>query len=86
MMFSYNFRYHSTIITSPFELLFGIKAHTPSFPAQDVQKLHYAERLQILQHTRQIVQQHTADKGELYPMKKIGDLVLFSKHNFLGKK
>ena len=71
MMFSYNTSYHSTIMTTPFELLFGMKARTPSFPSQDVQHLHYgesfaAERLQILKQARLIAQQHTADKGEDY--------------------
>ena len=88
------------MMTTPFELLFGIKARTPSFPSQDVQHLHYgesfaAEQLQILQQAQLIVQQHTADKGENYKQKfdknalphnfKVGDLVLFSEYNFLGK-
>ena len=100
MMFSYNTSYHSTIMTTPFELLFGMKARTPSFPSQDVQRLHYgesyaAERLQILKQARLIAQQHTADKGEEYKAQfdkkavphdfKIGDLVLYSEYNFLGK-
>ena len=100
MMFSYNTSYHSTIMTTPFELLFGMKARTPSFLSQDVQHLHYgesfaAERLQILMQARLIAQQHTADQGENYRVQfdkkaiphdfKIGDLVLFSEHNFLGK-
>ena len=87
-------------MTTPFELLFGMKARTPSFPSQDVQHLHYgesfaAERLQILQQARQIAQQHTAEKGEDYKSQfdkravphnlKIGDLVLFSEYNFVGK-
>ena len=87
-------------MTTPFELLFGMKARTPSFPSQDVQHLHYgesfaAERLQILKQARLIAQQHTADKGEGYKLQfdktaqphdfKVGDLVLFSEHNFLGK-
>ena len=70
-----------------------MKACTPSFPSQDVQRLHYgesfaAERLQILQQSRLIAQQHTADKGEIYKEQfdkkavshdfKVGDLVLFS--------
>ena len=100
MMFSYNTSYHSTIMTTPFELLFGMKARTPSFPSQDVQHLHYgesfaAERLQILQQARLIAKQHTADKGEDYKTQfdkkaiphdfKVGYLVLFSEYNFAGK-
>ena len=70
MMFSCNTIYHSTIMTTPFELLFGLKPCTPSFPHQHVQRLHYgesfaAERLQILQQARQIAQQHTAERGKL---------------------
>ena len=87
-------------MTTPFELLFGMKAQTPSFPSQDVQHLHYgesfaAERLQILKQARLIAQQHTADRGEEYKLQfdksarphdfKVSDLVLFSEYNFLGK-
>ena len=34
---SYNTSYHSTIATTPFELLFGEKARLPSFPNEDIQ-------------------------------------------------
>jgi hypothetical protein len=37
---SYNTSYHSTIVTTPFELLFGEKARLPSFPNEDIQQLH----------------------------------------------
>jgi transposase InsO family protein len=40
---SYNTSYHSTIATTPFELLFGEKARLPSFPNEDIQQLHYGE-------------------------------------------
>jgi hypothetical protein len=40
---SYNTSYHSTIATTPFELLFGEKARLPSFPNEDNQQLHYGE-------------------------------------------
>ncbi len=40
---SYNTSYHSTIATTPFELLFGEKAWLPSFPNEDIQKVHYGE-------------------------------------------
>ena len=46
-------------MTTPFELLYGMKPRTPSFPGSDLQKLHYgesfaAQRLQILQSARKI--------------------------------
>ena len=70
MMFFYNTSYHFTIMTTPFELLFGIKSRTPSFPFQDVQKLHYgesfaAERLQIWKQARLIAQQDGRQGGGL---------------------
>ena len=37
---SYNTSYHSTIATTPFELLFGEKVWLPSFPNEDIQQLH----------------------------------------------
>ncbi len=40
---SYNTSYHSTIATTPFELLFGEKARLPSFPNEDIQQIHYGE-------------------------------------------
>jgi len=40
---SYNTTYHSTIVTLPFELLFGKKAWLPSFPNKDIKKIHNGE-------------------------------------------
>jgi Integrase core domain len=40
---SYNTSYHSTIATTPFELLFGEKARLPSFPSEDIQKVNYGK-------------------------------------------
>jgi hypothetical protein len=40
---SYNTSYHSSIATTPFELLFGEKARLPSFPNEDIKKIHYSE-------------------------------------------
>jgi len=43
LLLSYNTSYHSTIATTPFELLFGEKAWLPSFPNKNIQKIHYGE-------------------------------------------
>ena len=100
LMFSYNTSYHSTIMTTPFELLFGMKPRIPSLPHQDVQRVHYgesfaSERLLELQKARQIAQQNIQTKTEHVKTQfdqkasahnfKIGDLVLFSEHNFQGR-
>jgi hypothetical protein len=52
LMLSYNTSYHSTIATTPFELLFGVRPRLPSLPAPEIQCQHYresfpAERLQV---------------------------------------
>jgi len=57
LMLSYNMRYHSTITTTPFELLFGERPCLLSFPNLDIQRLHNgkstsAERYQLLQKIR----------------------------------
>jgi hypothetical protein len=57
LILSYNTSYHSTIATTPFELLFGTKPQLPSFPNPDIQRVHYgestsAERYQLLQKIR----------------------------------
>ena len=100
LMFSYNTSYHSTIMSTPFELLYGMKARTPSFPNQDLQQLHYgesfaSERLQILQKARQIAHKHSEtnidqyknqfDKKSIAHDFKVGDLVLFAEYNYLGR-
>jgi hypothetical protein len=56
LMLSYNTSYHSTIATTPFELLFGTKPRLPSFSNPDIQRVHYgestsAEGYQLLQKT-----------------------------------
>jgi transposase InsO family protein len=53
LMLAYNTSYHSTIATTPFELLFGVRPRLPSLPAPDIQRVHYGEsfpakRLQML--------------------------------------
>jgi hypothetical protein len=57
LMLSYNTSYHSTIATTPFELLFGEKPRMPSFPNPEIQRTYYrdltsAERYQLLQKIR----------------------------------
>ena len=71
LMFSYNTSYHSTIMTTLFELLYGIKAQTPSLPNPDNQHLYYGEsfayeRLQMLQHARQLANEHAAKNSQNY--------------------
>ncbi len=90
---SYNTSYHSTIAITPFELLFGEKAQLPSFPNEDIQKVHYsetsaAERFNLLQKLRKIAHENATSNGqktkEQYDKKafphsfKIGDKVLIS--------
>jgi hypothetical protein len=43
LMLSYNTSYHSTIATTPFELLFGTKPRLPSFPNPEIHRVHYGE-------------------------------------------
>ncbi len=90
---SYNTSYHSTIATMPFKLLFGEKARLPSFPNEDIQKVHYgetsaAERCNLLQKLRKLANNNPATNGqktkEQYDKKsmphnfKIGDKVLIA--------
>jgi hypothetical protein len=71
LMLSYNTSYHSTIATTPFELLFGTKPRLPSFPNPDIQRLHYgesssAERYQLLQKISFIAKNISQQKQESY--------------------
>jgi hypothetical protein len=66
---SYNTSYHSTIATTPFELLFGEKARLPSFPNEDIQKIHYgetstAERFNLLQKLRKIAHENATANSQ----------------------
>jgi len=66
-----NTSYHSPIATTPFELLFSIRPRLPSLPAPEIQSQHYgesfpAERLQLLQHARQIARKHAEQQGLKY--------------------
>ncbi len=71
LMLAYNTSYYSTIATTPFELLFGVRPRLPSLPAPDIQQVHYgksfpAERLQMLQHACQVTRQHAEQQGLKY--------------------
>ena len=46
---SYNTSYHSTIATTPFKLLFGVKPRLPSFPNLDIERVHYGEEIALEQ-------------------------------------
>jgi hypothetical protein len=98
---SYNSSYHSTIATTPFELLFGEKARLPSFPNEGIQQIHYgetsaAERFNLLQKLRTKAHQSateqglkskaTFDKNTVTHKFKIGDKVLISSNFYIGKK
>jgi hypothetical protein len=66
---SYNTSYHSTMATTPFELLFGEKARLPSFPNEDIQKVHYgktsaAERFNLLQKLRKLAHDNATANGQ----------------------
>jgi hypothetical protein len=43
MALRYNTSYHSTIVSTPFELLFCEKASLPPFPNDNIQQIHYGE-------------------------------------------
>jgi hypothetical protein len=70
-MLAYNTSYHSTIATTPFELLFGVKPRLPSLPAPEIKRYHYGEsfafeRLQMLHQARKQARQIAHDQGEKY--------------------
>jgi len=100
LMLAYNTSYHSTIATTPFELLFGIKPRLPSFPAPEIERAHYgetfaAERLQILQHARKMAHESATDQGKKYKAYydakaqphqfKIGQKIFLNDSTSLGK-
>jgi Integrase core domain len=69
LVLSYNTSYHSTIATTPFELLFGEKARLPLFPNEDIQKVHYgetsaAERFNLLQKLRKLAHDNATTNGK----------------------
>ena len=68
-MFSYNTSFHATSNTTPFQLTFGMEPHLPSFPAPELQRIHYGEsfvqqRLQTLQKARQIATKQIIKSGQ----------------------
>ena len=100
LQFSYNTSYHSTIATTPFELLYGMKPRTPSLPGQDIQRKFYgesfaSERLQILQKAREIAKQNIEEKQKQYKFQhdknakphdfSIGQQVWYAQTEFVGK-
>jgi hypothetical protein len=100
LMLSYNTSYHSTIATTPFELLFGEKPRLPSFPNPDIQRLHYgkstsAERYQLLQKIHFLAKNISSDQGDKIKDNfeknavphsfKIHDLVWYEDFSPLGK-
>jgi hypothetical protein len=69
LMLSYNTSYHSTIATTPFELLFGEKPRMPSFPNPEIQRTYYgesssAERYQLLQKIQFLAKNIASDQGD----------------------
>jgi hypothetical protein len=71
LMLAYNTSYHSTIATTPFEFLFGIKPRLPSLPAPDIERHHYgesfaAEQLQMLHQACKLAQQAANEQGEKF--------------------
>jgi hypothetical protein len=71
LMLAYNTSYHSTIATTPFELLFAVRPLLPSLPAPEIQQQHYgesfpAERLQLLQHAHQVARKNVEQQGLKY--------------------
>ncbi len=73
LMLAYNTSYHSMIATTPFELLFGVRPRLPSLPAPEIQRQHYgesfpAERLQLLQHARQVARKNAEQQGLKYKL------------------
>jgi hypothetical protein len=100
LQFFYNTSYHSTISTTPFELLYVMKSRTPTIPGQDVQRKFdgesfAAERLQILQKAKQTAKEQMDEKLQEYKKQhdknakdhdfSMGQKVWYLETNFLGK-
>jgi hypothetical protein len=99
-MLAYNTSYHSTIATTPFALLFGVKPRLPSLLAPEIERHHYgesfaAERLQMLQQAHRLAQQSASEQGEKYKISydkksvqhkfEIGQKVWLSDTTLIGK-
>jgi transposase InsO family protein len=100
LMLAYNTSYYSTIATTPFELLFGVKPRLPSLPAPEIERMHYmesfaAERLQILQHACKLAHETATEQGKKYKLNydskaaphkfKIGQRIFLNDSTSLGK-
>jgi hypothetical protein len=97
---NYNTSYHSTIATTPFELLSGEKVRLPSFPNEAIKKLRYgetspAELFNLLQKSTKMAHQFAMENGENPKLNidkdlsankfQIGDKVLIANDFYLGK-
>ncbi len=100
LMLLYITSYHSTIVTTPFELVFGTKPQLPSFPNPDIKRVHYgestsAESYQLLQknrflakniaNTNQQTIRNNFDKNAMPDSFNIDDLVWYEDFATLGK-
>jgi len=86
--FVYNTSYHSTIATTPYELLCGMKPRKPFIMGHDIQNFFCgesfaAERLQFLQKVRQISKEHIDEqqKNTNNSMTKMPKLTIFQSAN-----
>ncbi len=100
LMLAYNTSYHSTITTTPFELVFGVRPRLPSLPAPEIQQQRYgesfpAECLQLLQHVGHTACKNAEEQGLKYKLSfdqnaaphkfKINQKVWLSDNTALGK-
>jgi len=99
-MLTYNTSYHSTITTTQFKLLFGVRPQLPSLPPPEIQQKHYgesfpAERLQLQQHANQVAHKNAEQQGLKYKLSfdqnaaphkfKVNQKVWLSDTTVLGK-
>ncbi len=69
LMLAYNTSYHSTIATTPFELLFGVRPRLPSLPAPEIQQHHYGESFSAERlHARQMARKNAEQQGLKYKL------------------
>ena len=101
LIFSYNTSYQSTIQTTTFELTYGMKPRLPEEVGPESKRLHYgnnfaSDRIRILQQAHQIANRFSEsekakakfyfDKNTSDSVLKVGDKVLYSETDFVGKK